>query len=91
VTLAPKLARELSWAASKLREVAKVLERHRSGLTSVDASDSMNGLESVEQGVSDASPGVGDLAEPSQLTLTWKEYSDAVRACSGLSEKGCTG
>ncbi len=55
--LDPKFARELSWAAAKLREVAAVLSRHSVALTNASGRESMSAVRAVGQGMKATSPG----------------------------------
>ncbi len=48
--IAPRALRELSWAAAKLREVAKTLSALEVRLTVAPEGGRMSGLESVGQG-----------------------------------------
>ncbi len=59
--IAPRVLRELSWAASKLRQVAATLSALEVRLTVTPESDSMSGLESIESRTkrSASSPGPG--------------------------------
>ena len=66
------MLRELSWAAGKIREVARVISALEVRLTIGVDSDRMTGLGAVGQETKSASLGAGaeaDWAEPIQLTL----------------------
>ena len=55
--IAPRVLRELSWAAGKLREVARVLSALEVRLTIGVDSDNMSGLEAWRAGSKSTRPG----------------------------------
>ena len=74
--LAPRVLRELSWAASKLREVARALSAMEVRLTVVPECGKMTALEADGQGMRSTSL---EASEPGwvQTTLPFREeYSD---------------
>ena len=72
--MAPRVLRELSWCASKLREVARVLSAMAVRLTVDSESDSMSAPTAVGQETEAMSH------EPIQLRLTTQECVDEDQA-----------
>ncbi len=69
----PRVIRELSWAASKLSQVAAVLNGLSDRLTKANASDKMPGSKTDTGRTKAMSPGseTGSWAEPHQFRLDY--------------------
>ena len=77
MTLAPRVLRELSWAASKLREVARVLSAMEVRLTVAPESGRMTVPGAGKRGTMSTRPGLELEPEWVQLPIPFREeYSD---------------
>ena len=89
--IAPRALRELSWAAAKLREVAKVLSALEVRLTVRPEDARMTAPRSVGQDPDAMSRELGGVAEPSQLRLDFADggyhaYQEIPEAGRGTRE-----
>jgi len=70
----PAVLRELSWSASKLREVAAALGALSVRLTKAPEGAKLTGLEPIESRTKSTRPGVGEgegPPHPAQVSFEW--------------------